>query len=617
MRLPTAPVLVCLLIAACGKSNDTGNSTLGPAPSSPEKKVAPATSSKAAASAETKSSEREPPLKLPNQRHKLLEAEWSAYEDVVITNDASMLAEDERQMVSLLIEAAKVVEELYMLQLNPVNLKWRDTLVATGADIEKQLFFRNQMPWCEDNPAPNCRVLDEVPTKKEIGMMHWPEGFREDDVKSLSNEINGRELLSPFTVVRKNPKGGFLAIPFSRHELLGPKMKKLSSLLAKASTLAPHKTLKNFLAGRAEAFMSYDAFPYDKSDLDWISLKGDWEVTVGPYEVYKNPFQTKALFEMYIGREDKLLSAELANLKGRLQDMENALATLVGEDVYKPRKLDTDIAIRAIDVWMASGDARNSRGATVAFHLPNRGEAIEKGLYKKVMLVNHSKAFEAVAKARAELVLEPNQAAMVNFRDNITNTTFHELSHGFGAYHEMVIFDKEGRRTTVKEALRKYDTLLEELKADAIGLWLVKYLNDNKALSIEALHRRYVCNLVHVLGLLQYPLDGTYPQMAAIQLGWFLEHGGVVWHAETGQFQLDPSKMTASLTDLAKTVATIQLTGDFAAADSLYGKYIRKDGDKVMLAPNLTRIRDSVVERFKASGIKSPSLRYEVKGLLR
>jgi hypothetical protein len=603
-------LMLASMLPACGKKEKES-----PKPSS-EKSAA----SSPPAAASDRGSDRErsakrATLKLPNPRHKLLEAEWGAYSDIVIRNDASNLPENERQMLGHLLEAAKVVEELHMLQLHPENLKWRDTLTAIGADIEKKLFFRNQMPWCEDNDDADCRVLDEVPKKREIGFMHWPEGFTADDVKALSSEINGRELLSPFTVVRRKSGSGYLAIPYSRNELLGPKMRRLSALLSKAAKSAPDKSLKAFLASRAEALTSSNPFPYDKSDLDWIAVKGDWEVTVGPYEVYKNPFQTKALFEMYIGRENKPLSDELSKLKGRLQEMENALAALVGEEVYKPRTLDTDIAIRAIDVWMASGDARNSRGATVAFHLPNRGEAITKGLCKKVMLVNHSMVFEAVAKARAEQVLEPTQAAMVNFKDSITNTIFHELSHGFGAHHEMVIADKEGRRITVKEALRSYDSLMEELKADATGLWLSKYLYDQKTLSVDALTKRYVSNLVHLLGLLHYPLNGTYPKMAAIQLGWFLDHGGVVWHSDAKQLQVNVEKMSESVVSLTKTVATLQLVGDYQGAKTLCDKHMKTTDTETTLSGILSEIRSAIIEKFKASGIKSPSLRYKVTGI--
>ena len=597
-----------VLSTACGKGDrDTRPEKKSASPGRTDTSPAPDTSSGKNALKKTPAP--------PDPRHVLLQAEWEAYEDTVVTHDASVLEENERQMLTHLLAAAKVVEELYMLQRHPENLTWRDHLVANGADIEKKMFFRNQMPWCEDNPNLNCRAIADAPPKR-IGLMHWPDGFAEKDIKSLSNEINGQELLSPFTIVRRNKAGGFLAVPYTRNALLGPKMKRLATLLRQAAEDAPDATLKTFLLSRADAFERSNAFPYDESDLDWIAIKGDWEVTVGPYEVYDNPFQTKALFEMFIGREEKVLSAELSKLKGRLQEMENTLAQLVGEAVYSPRQLEVEkIAIRAVDVWMASGDARNSRGATVAFHLPNRGEAVEKGLYKKVMLVNHSKAFESVAKARAELVLEPAQAAMVNFRDSITNVTFHELSHGFGAYHEMKIKDKEGRRTTVKEALRNYDSLMEELKADALGLMLSKYLYEKGELTEETLLKRYVCNLVHLLGLLQYPLDGTYPRMSAVQLGWFIDNKAVVWHEETKQLQLVTDKMSEAVESLTKLVSILQLTGDYKGTEKFYNKYIQKDESKIMLKGVLQQVREAVVEQFKKAGIKSPSLRYEVKGI--
>ena len=130
---------------------------------------------------------------------------------------------------------------------------------------------------------------------------------------------------------------------------------------AAAAKTAPHPSLRKFLESRAAAFTSDDPYPYDDSDYDWIALQGDWEVTVGPYEVYKNPRQLKALFEMYIGREDKKLTADLVRFKENLQEMENSLGGLVGKDVYQSRKLDPRISLRVADIWMASGDGRRDR----------------------------------------------------------------------------------------------------------------------------------------------------------------------------------------------------------------------------------------------------------------
>ena len=155
-------------------------------------------------------------------------------------------------------------------------------------------------------------------------------------------------------------------------------MRQLREKLEAAAGSAPAASLKKFLSSRAAAFTSLRPFPYDDSDFDWVSINGNWDVTVGPYETYKSPFQTKALFGMVIAREDGELTASLTALKREMQEMENALALLVGESIYKPRKLDKRISIRAVNVWAAFGDARHSRGAVLAYHLPPLGPSTSR-----------------------------------------------------------------------------------------------------------------------------------------------------------------------------------------------------------------------------------------------
>jgi peptidase M49-like protein len=570
-----------------------------------------------AANAQKKETEKE---LAADPRQAALEKEYSAYAEKLLTHSAAGLPDDEKEMLRHLLKAASLIEDLHMLQIHPDNLKMRDRVMASGTDIEKRVFNRYQMPWCGDNTATECVAIEDAPARK-IGWALWPAGdgklpLSSKEYDSLGLQINGTELLSPFTQVVRNEGAGFTAIPFARTDLLGSKMKAVAVELREAAAKASDKSLKKFLESRAAALESKSAFPYDESDYDWIALEGDWEVTVGPYETYKGPYQLKALFEMYIGREDKKLTADLARFKDNLQDMENALGALVGTEIYGSRKLDPRITIRAVDIWMASGDGRRDRGATVAFHLPNRGRSVDEGLYKKVMMVNHSLAFESVTRARAGLVLDEKQFQFVDVRADITNVTFHEFSHGFGAYHEMKVRTPKGKTSTVKQALREYDSLFEEAKADTMGLWLIQFEKGKGWIDEDMVKRRYTSGFMHILGLLQYPLAGTYPRMVALQLGWYLDAGAIEWNVKGGRFKIDYAKIPGAIESLAKKVATIQLTGDYAQADELVKKYISKNGDNdYSLNGALGEARKAMMDKFEAAGIKSPSLQYEITGL--
>jgi hypothetical protein len=259
---------------------------------------------------------------------------------------------------------------------------------------------------------------------------------------------------------------------------------------------------------------------------------------------------------MYIGREDQKVSRQLAVFKKHLQDFENHLADFMGRDLYQPRKLDKRIVIRAVDVVYASGDGRSPHGGTVAYHLPNRGRAVAMGLYKKILLINHMRLFIPLMQKRAKVALIKEQVPLVTEWSDIMNTTFHEFAHGFGAHEDLRIKNVKGKISTVAKSLGPYETLLEELKADVASQWFVPYLVQRGLMEDKEVNSRYATAVMHLFGLLQYSLKGTYPQMAAIELGNLMEQGALSFDKKTGLFQINFDRYHGAVESLLKRVTT-------------------------------------------------------------
>lgn len=556
----------------------------------------------------------------PTTRAEAVRLEIARYDTHDINFDASELGERDRALLQDLLRAAELIEELNMLQAHPANLEWLAGVQRDGSDDDRELFRRYQMPWCHDDTSRLCQALEGVP-ERQIGAYHWPTGMTDEEFEQIGRAENKDELLSPFTVVRRveSPDAGgqpqWRAVPYSQTELFGPRMRQVAEALRAAAEHADTPTLATYLRSRADAFEADSPFPFDRSDYDWIALDSRWEVTVGPYEVYTNPRQIKARFEMYIGIIDSEVTEETAAFRTNLQEMENALAELAG-DIYRPRRIDMDrISIRAVQVVMARGDGRRPAGATVAYHLPNRGPSVDEGRYKKVILVSHAEAFHPIMEARARLVLDEVQAALASGHESVLGTTFHEFAHGIGAHDELEI-DLDGEQTTVGEALGEYATLFEEEKADIIGLWLMERRHQTDAIDDDQAHRWYVSHVMHLFGLLQYALRGTYPRMVAIQLGHFMEGGAITYDEASGRFHINLDQMPAATEALARQVVRIQLTGDRAGAEALHNRYVHRDDQgEYELAPLLAGPVATMREQFEDAGIRSVNMRYRVTGL--
>jgi len=549
------------------------------------------------------------------KRQALVKEELAAFNDHKFAFDASGLEEKDKIFLRHMLQAAEIVEDLNMLQVHNRNLHFAKEVEKTGTDDDKKLYHRYQLPWCITSEDPLCNALKTFPPKR-IGYDAWPESMTDEEFEKIKKAPEAKNLLSPFTVVRRAGTDKWIAVPYTKDTVLGPRMRALSASLKAAAKYADTPSLAKFLESRAEAFIADDPFPYDESDYDWIALDGKWEVTCGPYEVYKNPRQIKARFEMFVGLVNKEVTAQLSKFRKDLQTMENELAALVGEEIYKSRKIDPRVSIRAIDVIMASGDGRGQQGATVAFHLPNRGKSVDEGLYKKVMLVNHAKAFEPVYRARAALILDETQKDMVSGMTDILNVTFHEFAHGFGAYKELKIRDKAGKETTVGGALKDLSSLFEEAKADVTALWFIEQSLKKGWINQSEAEQRYTSGVMHAIGLMQYPLRGVYPRMCALQLGHYLDSGALIYNRETGRLKIDYEKMPAAVASLAKTVSTIQLTGDYEGAKELLGKYVKKnEKGEFELTGSVAVPAATAKARFAEAGIKSLCLDYEVSGM--
>jgi hypothetical protein len=548
------------------------------------------------------------------KRQRLVAEELNKYEHRVLVYDASSLSENDKAFLKLMLNAAKVVEEINMLQLNPENLVFQAQIKKDGTIDDEKLFHRNQCPWCLDSDEYLCNALKSL-SAKQIGWGFWPEDMKEETLKELQKQPDADELLSPFTYVVKDKKGQYKAVPFVSSPVIAERVRKLASLLREAALLTEEKSLKKFLKSRARALEDDSAFPYDDSDLDWIGLSGPWEITVGPYETYKEPMKTKAQFEMYIAREDTEVGKRLFVFQNRLQDFENHLAGLIGKDLYTPRKLNPAIKIRAVELIMAAGDGRSPHGATVAYHLPNRGKAVEKGLYKKVLLVNHMKLFTPLMQKRAKLILAREQIPLVEESSDIMNTLFHELAHGFGPHEDMEI-TPAGKKTTVAMALGPMETLMEELKADVASLWFVPYLEEKGLMKKDDVKKRYATAVMHLLGLAQYSLKGTYAQMAAVELGNLMDKGALAFNKITGRFQINFDRFPPAVESLLKEIIMIQAKGDKTGAELLRAKYVRKLSDeRYVFETGIIVPMEKVKNTFDRAGLKSFAIDYEVKGL--
>ncbi len=489
--------------------------------------------------------------------------------------DVSKLPDTEKRALAKLVQAAKLMDTLFLRQAWAGNETLlldllRDTTPLGRARLHA--FLLNKGPWSRlDEGRP---FIPGVPSRPEAGNF-YPAGAGKADieqwVKTLP-EAQQREATGFYTTLRRAPDGKLLAVPYSV-EYQG-ELVQAAELLREAATLTKQPTLQAFLNARADAFLSNN---YYASEVAWMELDASIEPTIGPYEVYEdNWFNYKAAFEAFITVKDEEETQKLSRFSGELQWLENNLP--IDPKLRNP-KLGALAPIRVVNSVFSSGDA--NRGVqTAAFNLPNDERVTAEKGSKRVMLKNVQEAkFQRVLLPIAKVALPARERKDVAFEAFFTHILMHELMHGLGP-HTLTL---NGQQTTVRQALQASSSAIEEAKADISGLWALQKLVDKGVLDKSLERTMYTTYLASMFRSIRFGVDEAHGKGVALQLNFFLDTGAVKVNPD-GTFSVVPDTIRGAVTELTKQLMELQGRGDRAMAESLLAKLgvVRPEVQKVL-----------------------------------
>ena len=479
---------------------------------------------------------------------------------VELTADVAALPENERRALGKLVEAAKVFDALFLRQVWEGNEAMLLDLIRddSPAGRARLHYFRlNKGPWSRLDH--NESFVPGAPAKPPQAHFYPANATKEEVeawIKTLP-DAERRRATGFFTTIRRGPDGRLMLVPYSV-EYQG-EVAHVAALLREAAALTTQPTLKRYLETRAAALLSND---YYESDVAWMELDASIEPTIGPYEVYEDEwFNYKAAFEAFITIRDDVETQKLARFGGELQEIENNLPI---DPKFRNPRLGALAPIRVVNTVFSSGDA--NRGVqTAAFNLPNDERVIAEHGSKRVMLKNNQEAkFRMVLQPLAKVALTAADQGNVAFDAFFTHILMHELMHGLGPHNITVA----GRTTTVRQEFKDTYSATEEAKADISGLFALQFLVDRGTLDKKFEQTMYTTYLASMFRSIRFGINEAHGRGVAIQLNYFLDHGGVVVNAD-GTFQVDASKIKQNVIDLTRDIMTMQAMGDYAAGKAL------------------------------------------------
>ena len=488
--------------------------------------------------------------------------------------DIKGLAAGDRQALIKLIQAARIMDSLYMQQLWSGNSAEYQRLRGDGSELGRarlHYFWVNKGPWSsvDDQKA----FLPDVPARKPMGANFYPAEMSAADFVAWSSTLAPKDADQAkgfYSVIRTQnqcvrPKC-YQSVPYS--EAYKDDLTRAAGLLREAAALTPDPTLRRFLNARADAFLAND---YYASDVAWMDLDAPLDVTIGPYETYTDEiFGYKAAFEAYVNIRDDRETVKLQFFGQHLQELEDNLPE---EPQYRASKLGALSPIRVVNEVISTGDGAHGI-TTAAYNLPNDDRVVQEKGSKRVMLKNVQQAkFKGILEPIAGRVLSPQERQYLSFDWFFTHILAHELMHGLGP-HQITL---KGRNTNPRQELKNLYAPLEEAKADITGLWALQYMLDHAdrlglrqviAVGPDSERQLYSTYLASMFRTLRFGQTEAHGRGMAVQMNFFIDHGAV--HAGPGgEFEIDYSRIKDVVRDLDRALLTVEGHGDFDGAAKL------------------------------------------------
>ncbi|HEY9069508.1 MAG TPA: peptidase [Candidatus Ozemobacteraceae bacterium] len=476
--------------------------------------------------------------------------------------DTSFLTRNQKRAVKKLVEAARLMDNIFFNQTYHLNEAWREALRA-AKDLDPAY-----LAYFEIMDGPFDRIDNDRPF---IGTMTKPETTNLYPVDMTKAEFEAwlkahpedeKSFKGTFTVIARRD-GKLVAIPYS--EAYKTWLEPAAHLLREAAVLCGNASLKKFLTSRAGAFLSNEYFP---SDIDWMDVSDSpIDVTIGPYEVYDDKlFGYKAAFEAYVTVVNPEESRKLQVYQKYLRELDANLPMPAGakwlRDTYES-------PIRVVDVLATGGEARGGV-QTLAFNLPNDERVRQVKGNKQVLLKNIMTAkFEGILRPIAAEVLSEADVKQLSAEAFFLSVLQHEIGHSLGPSTAMV----GGKAEDVGKALKERYSAIEEAKADTLSMLNTLYLLDKGEVAKELEPTLLPTYLAGLFRTIRFGLEEAHGTGVMIQFNFLAEKGAIGYDAKTGKFVAHGDNIRAHFRELARILLEIQANGDYEAAGALIAKY--------------------------------------------
>lgn len=469
------------------------------------------------------------------------------YTDYKLTGDLSHLSDNQRKMVSLLIDASAIMDDLYWQQAYGDRQKLLDSISSDRLAVS--FVKKNYGPWDRlDGDKPFLKGVGPKP----LGANFYPKDMTKQEFEAFDDP----DKIGLYSIIRRDDAGKLTVIPY--HKIYHHKLAKAANILRQAAKLADDREFGHYLDIRADALLSDD---YRPSDFAWMDMKNNpVELVIGPIETYEDLlFGYRAAYEAYVLIKDPVWSKKLAKFIAFLPQLQKGLPV---PDAYKAETPGTDSDLNAYDVIYYGGHS-NAGAKTIAINLPNDEVVQLKKGTRRLQLKNAMRAkFDKILVPISNILIAPEQRRHITFNAFFSNTMFHEIAHGLGI--KQTLTGKGPVRLALKDAASSF----EEGKADLLGLYMIRSLYQKGEITEGEIMDYYVTFVASIFRSSRFGASSAHGRANMVRFNYFLERGAFAKNAE-GYYVVDQARFDKAMDSLSTLLLTIQGDGDYARAKQL------------------------------------------------
>jgi hypothetical protein len=514
--------------------------------------------------------------------------------ELTLAPDLSGLSPAEHQVVSNLLEAGRIMQDLYEDQLHPDAARVRASLVAGSPQALLYRLFEGPIGTNGQNErAPFVPARPEMPGKN---VYPWAMTRAELDAYLAAHPEARASILAPRSVVRRataenldgdlgtlaahpgllvlhaDLQGRLQALRASPSEdvlyavpyavAYADRLGRVATLLrASADTVEEEDPdLASYLRLRSLDLQSSN---YEGGDAAWVSGRfNHLNAQIGSYETYDDAlYGVKAFYSLSLLVRDRERSDQLDAALTDIQSVEDALPY----DHHKQVRSHIPVG-----VYNVVADFGQARGLNTASILPNDADHARK--YGRTILLRYNimtqpQLFE-VSRNRFCAAVADKFCDDLTMDGSFQRTLWHEIGHYLGVDHT-----DDGR--TLDQALGSVSNLYEEMKADLVSLFTAARLHDDGFYSDDELRAFYAAGILRVLQGVEPRPDEPYQTMELMQWNWYLEHDVLLFR--DGRLSINYDRYHDAVEAMLREVLAIQSAGDVERAQAFIDRWTRWD----------------------------------------